>query len=336
MIVFSLTLFLFSSFTFFYKIRISKKPRTPRSTTWWVCLFKQCQCSCSRCTDLLCWLGGCTRCPSCVGSPVPSKERARARHFARVTALERALTCYLCPSHACFHETYRDFSPFSLRALCLSVGCVLNCSVYERGVGQITQADLQAAWSYTAPLETMPKPNCCALSSLQWEDFIFSRGILCSSQNAKATGNAEKRGWFHLSDITCLRADLLESKFKSLLPGSLSLCQAFPRRCRWQVRSAIPAGAHQRATGNGHFPVKEHSSRGSATNYFLCYGETRWLFSPVTVKPRQSYGKNTKNHWIAIHNSSMSTLLTCQIINPFQFGTMHMNSVCNSFFLSLE
>lgn len=118
MIVFSLTLFLFSSFTFFYKIRISKKPRTPRSTTWWVCLFKQCQCSCSRCIDILWWLGGCTSCPSRVGSPVSSR-RAHAKHFARVTALEGALTCYLCPFHACFHETLRDFFPASPLPPCL-------------------------------------------------------------------------------------------------------------------------------------------------------------------------------------------------------------------------
>lgn len=101
-----------------------------------------------------------------------------------------------------------------------------------------------------------------------------------------------------------------------------------------QVSSAIPAGAHQHATGNGHFPVKEHSSCRSATNYFLCHGEMRWLLSPVAPQARQSSGENTRNHWIAVHSSSMSTLLTCQIINPFHFGRMHMNSVCNSFFSS--
>lgn len=115
MIVFSLTLFLFSSFTFFYKIRISKKPRTPRSTSWWVCLFKQCQCSCSRCTDFLCWLGGMSQVSpplSRVDSPVSSKDRARAKHFARVPALEGALTCHLCPCRACFHGISREISPW--------------------------------------------------------------------------------------------------------------------------------------------------------------------------------------------------------------------------------
>jgi len=85
-----------------------------------------------------------------------------------------------------------------------SVGWVSSCSVDERGVGQITQADLPVAWSCTAPLETKPKPSCCALPSQQWEHFNFSRRILCSSQNANATGNADKWGWFHLADITCL------------------------------------------------------------------------------------------------------------------------------------
>lgn len=131
--------------------------------------------------------------------------------------------------------------------------------------------------------------------------------------------------WYHLSENWSVGKPL-----KFSLTGS---CQDLLRSRWWQVHGAIAAGAHRRTTSNGHFPGKEHSSCRSATNDFLCYGEMRWLFSPVTVKPRQSYHKNTRNHWIAIHNSSMSTLLTCQIINPFQFGTMHMNSGCNSFFL---
>lgn len=98
MIVFSLTLFLFSSFTFFYKIRISKKPWTPRSTTWWVCLFKQCQCSCSRCIDILCWLGGCTRCPS----------RAVLRCLVR-----RELGWALCQRDSTGGSTYMLPLPFS-------------------------------------------------------------------------------------------------------------------------------------------------------------------------------------------------------------------------------
>lgn len=124
--------------------------------------------------------------------------------------------------------------------------------------------------------------------------------------------------WYHLPESRSVG-----KQFMSLLPWSRW----------WQVGSAIPAGAHQPTTGNGHLPVKEHSSCRSATNDFLCYGDTRWLLSPVTIKPRQSYGKTTQNDWIAIHNSSMSTLLTCQILNPFQLGTMHMNSVCKSCFL---
>lgn len=52
--------------------------------------------------------GGCTRCPSRVSSLVASEERTHAEHSARVTALEGALTRYLCPSHACVHGTRRE------------------------------------------------------------------------------------------------------------------------------------------------------------------------------------------------------------------------------------
>lgn len=162
MIVFSLTLFLFSSFTFFYKIRISKKPRTPRSTSWWVCLFKQCQCSCSRCTDFLCWLGGMSqvspplslvwilRClvrTELVPSTLP--ECQRWREHSHVTS-------------ALAVPVFMEFpGRFPLGALCLSARCVFTCPVGDRGAGQLPGADLQA------PLETMPKPTCRALPSLR-------------------------------------------------------------------------------------------------------------------------------------------------------------------------
>lgn len=136
----------------------------------------------------------------------------------------------------------------------------------------------------------MPKPDCCALPSLQWGRFVSSRRILSSSQTPKAIENAEKWGWSHRSGITCLRAGLLGS--------SLSLCclgAAWPSPGAASSRSAEP---FQQTTGNGHFPVKEHSSCRSATNYFLCFGEMRRLFSPVTVQPQQSYGKTPRNRRI--------------------------------------
>lgn len=232
MIVFSLTLFLFSSFTFFYKIRISKKPRTPRSTTWWVCLFKQCQCSCSRCIDILCWLGGCTRCPSRVSSPVSSKERTHAKHFTRVTALEGALICYLCPSDACFHEACRDFFLASSLPLCQM--CFKLLSRWERCWADHASRPAGGMVIHgSSGNDTKAKLLCSAFSAM--EHFIFSRGILCSSQNPKAIGNAEKWGWFHLFNITRLRTDLLES--------SLSLCclgAAKPSPGAAGGRSAVP------------------------------------------------------------------------------------------------
>lgn len=298
MIVFSLTLFLFSSFTFFYKIRISKKPRTPRSTSWWVCLFKQCQCSRSRCTDFFFCVGlggGCPRCPplvwillclvrtELVPSTLPECQRWR-EHSHVTSALAMPVFMGLAGG-------------FSLGALCLSARCVFTCPGADRGVGQLPGADLQAAGP----------------SRLLWKRCQSWTVVLClPSGNPKAAGSAEKGGWSHLSDITCGEAASVS------LPGSCSQC-------------------HSSVQLEMDIPRKEHSSSRSATNYFWCYG----VFSPVTVKPRQSEGENTKNHWIAKHNSSMSTLSTCQIVNllvqctriqfatPSSFGITYKLSTSN-------
>lgn len=206
MIVFSLTLFLFSSFTFFYKIRISKKPRTPRSTSWWVCLFKRCQCSRSRCTEFLCWFwGGMSQVSPLVWilrclvrtKPVPSTlpECQRWREHSHVTS-------------ACVHGTHRGIFPGSPLPLCQA--CFHLPSGWQRAwaAPRSTPAGSRAV---QAPLEATPKPNCRALPSLR---------------ESWSAGNAEKGGWAHLSGITCVAAASVSQ------PGS----------CWWQVPSAIPVG----------------------------------------------------------------------------------------------
>lgn len=163
MIVFSLTLFLFSSFTFFYKIRISKKPRTPRSTSWWVCLFKQCQCSRSRCTEFLCWFGGDV--PGAFPSGVDSvRTELLPSTLPRVPALEGALTCHLCPCLACFHGTCRGVFPWSPLPL-----CQVSFHLPSRWQRAWAAPRSRPAGSRViqAPLEMMPKQSCRALPSLR-------------------------------------------------------------------------------------------------------------------------------------------------------------------------
>jgi len=310
MIVFSLTLFLFSSFTFFYKIRISKKPRTPRSTTWWVCLFKQCQCSCSGCTDIGV-VGGCTSCPSCLGSLVEESTLPEQQPGGCLDVLTLPFPCL-------FPWTCRDCFPVSPLPLCqmcfqLLGGC--------RGVGQN---------SWAAPLEVKPKTPCCALASSAIGTFqFFPEGFLVPPRIPKPLGMQKNE-----ADFVCLISPVWEPMcwkvVKFVLSGS---CRGLLGSCWWQPCSAIAGGTLQPTSAMGTFQWK-HSSSTSAPNKFLCYGEMRWLFSPVTVKPGQSYHKNTQSHCIAIHNSSMSTLLTCQIVNPFQLGMIHEFSL--QLFHSLE
>lgn len=191
MIVFSLTLFLFSSFTFFYKIRISKKPRTPRSTTWWVCLFKQCQCSCSGCTDIGV-VGGCTSFPSCLGSLVEESTLPERQPGGSLDVL-------LCPFHACFHELVGTVFLWALCQMCFQLlgGC--------KGVGQNSQA---------APLEVKPRPPCCTFASSATGTFqFFPGGFLVTPRIPKPLEMWEKNwGWFCLSDITCVRTDVLGNR----------------------------------------------------------------------------------------------------------------------------
>lgn len=112
-----------------------------------------------------------------VDSPVSSKDRARAKHFARVPALEGALTCHLCPCRACFHGI--SMERFPLGALCLSARCVFTCPVGDRGAGQLPGADLQAAGP----------------SRLLWKRCQSQPAVLClPSGNPVGTGNAEKGG----------------------------------------------------------------------------------------------------------------------------------------------
>lgn len=122
----------------------------------------------------------------------------------------------------------------------------------------------------------MPKPTCHALPSL---------GESCRPWECG-------EGRLISPDTTCGEAVSVSlSAWELLLAGP-------PCHSSVQLEMAIPG--------------KEHSSCRPATNYFWCYG----VLGPVTVTPGQSEGENTKNHWIAKHNSSMSTLPTCQIINP--------------------
>lgn len=102
--------------------------------------------------------------PSGVDSPVSSKDRACAKHFAGVPALEEALPCHLCPCPACFHGFRRGIFPGSPLPLCQV------CSHLPSGWQRAWAAPRSrpaGSRAIQAPLEAMPKPNCCALPSLR-------------------------------------------------------------------------------------------------------------------------------------------------------------------------
>lgn len=181
MIVFSLTLFLFSSFTFFYKIRISKKPRTPRSTSWWVCLFKQCQCSLSFSVHrvvVLVW-GGCVRCPLWCGFSCVQQGQSWCQA--------------LCQSASAGGGT--PMSP-------LPLPCLLTCRGIFPGSPLPRCFHLPSGWqgawaaprsipagsrAIQAPLETMPR--CSAFPRESWSHWGCRGGRLSSPGRCHLRGS---------------------------------------------------------------------------------------------------------------------------------------------------
>lgn len=79
-----------------------------------------------------------------VDSPVSSKDRARAKHFARVPALEGALTCHLCPCRACFHGISREISPWEP---CASLPGVFSPAQWvTEGLGSSQEQTCRLLW----------------------------------------------------------------------------------------------------------------------------------------------------------------------------------------------
>lgn len=136
--------------------------------------------------DILCWLrGGCTGGPSPAGSAVG----ARAEHLARAAAL----ICYLCLSRACFHGARGDFFPLPLCQTCFGRPGrreTRRAEPARRPAGDAVGHGSSANGAEAKPLRSAVQPFRFFLFRFLG-CFFFPRGILCSSQNPKAIGNAE-------------------------------------------------------------------------------------------------------------------------------------------------
>lgn len=110
--------------------------------------------------------------PSGVDSPVSSRDRAGAEHFAGVPALEGALPCHFCPCRACCRGACRGIFPGSPLPLCFQL------PGGGRGLGQLPGAELQAA----GPSRLLWKGCQSALPSLResWSHWGCRGGRLIS------------------------------------------------------------------------------------------------------------------------------------------------------------
>lgn len=122
-------------------------------------------------------------------------------HFTRATARREPGRVTL-PFPCLFPWTCRDCFPVSPLPLCqmcfqLLGGC--------KGVGQNSQA---------APLEVKPKPPCCTFASSATGTFqFFPGGFLVTPRIPKPLEMWEENwGWFCLTDITCVRTDVLGNR----------------------------------------------------------------------------------------------------------------------------